>query len=131
MSRKIVDVIRRTGNAQSPSRFIEVIQGSGKNAVREVLSTPITKIKGPEAFRFGAAHTPVEQYGFQVGAKTVERFADAAALVLRKHQVRLALPNDEGVQEYVQRAFRIIEGKEKLRILKDVPAGFVPAIEAA
>ena len=112
MGKKIVDTIRRTGNAQSSTRYIEVIQGSGKNAVREVLGTPITKIKGPEQFRHGAEHVPVEQYGFTIGAKSVERFADAAALVLRKHQVRLALPNDDDVQEYVKRAYRIIDGKE-------------------
>lgn len=128
---KIVDVIRRTGNAASPSRHIEVIQGSGKNAVREVLSTSITKVKGPEQFRHGAAHTPVEQYAFQVGAKTVERFADAAALVLRKHKVRLALPNDDGVQEYVKRAFDIVEGREELRIVKELPEDYAPAVEAA
>lgn len=131
MGNKVVDVIRRTGNARSPSRYIEVIQGSGKNAVREVLGTQIIKIKGPEQFRHGADHIPVEQYGFQVGARTVERFADATALVLRKHRVVLALPDDESVQEYVKRAYRIIAGKETLRILKDVPEDYKPAVEAA
>ena len=132
MGKKVVDVIRRTGNAQSPTRYIEVIMGSGKSAVREVLKTAITKIKGQEQFRHGAAHVPVEQYGFQVGAKSVERFADAAALVLRKHRVVLALPKDEDVQEYVKRAYRIIDGKETLRILKKADReGFKPAVEAA
>ena len=132
MGKKVVDVIRRTGNAQSPTRYIEIIQGSGKSAVREVLKTAITKIKGPEQFRHGAAHTPVEQYGFQVGVKSVERFADAAALVLRKHRVVLALPKDDSVQEYVKRAYRIIDGKEALRILKKADMeGYKPAVEAA
>jgi len=132
MGKKVVDTICRTGNAGSPTRFIEVIIGSGKDAVREVLSTPITKIKGPEQFRHGGSHIPVEQYGFQVGAKTVERFADAAALVLRKHQVVLALPKDDSVQEYVKRAYRIIDGKDVLRLLKKADfAEYIPAVEAA
>jgi len=132
MGKKVVDTIRRTGNASSPTRFIEVIIGSGKNAVREVLSTPISKIKGPEQFRHGGEHIPVEQYGFQVGVKTVERFADATALVLRKHRVILALPKDDSVQEYVKRAYRIIDGKDTLRTLKKADfAEYVPAVEAA
>lgn len=132
MGKKVVDVIRRTGNAQSPTRYIEVIRGSGKSATREVLGTAITKIKGPEHFRHGAAHVPMEQYGFQVGAKSVERFADAAALVLRKHRIVLALPKDDDVQEYVKKAYRIIDGKDKLRILKKRDmAGYKPAVEAA
>jgi len=132
MAKKIVDTIRRTGSAQSSTRYIEVITGSGKDAVREVLKTAIKKIKGPEQFRHGGSHIPVEQYGFQVGVKTVERFADATALVLRKHRVALAQPKADDVQEYVKRAYRIIDGKEKLRVMKKAEfAGFKPAIEAA
>ena len=132
MGKKVVDVIRRTGNAQSPTRYIEVIRGSGKSAIREVLKTAITKIKGPEHFRHGANHIPMEQYGFRVGAKTVMRFADATALVLRKHQIVLALPKDEDVQEYVKRAYQIIDGKEDLRLLKKAEtADYKPAVEAA
>jgi len=132
MGKKVVDTIRRTGNAQSPTRHIEVIVGSGKSAVREVLGTAIKKIKGPEQFRHGGAHIPVEQYGFQVGAKTVERFADATALVLRKHRIALAQPKADDVQEYVKRAYRIIDGKDKLRTLKKADtAGYKLAVEAA
>lgn len=129
MSKKVVDAIRRTGNASSPIRQIEVIQGFGRTQVRQVLSTPIMKLKGPEKFRFGANHVPMEQYGFKVGAKFVERFADAAALVLRKHQVVLASPGASDVQEYVRKAYQIIGGEEVLREV-DPPEAFVPAAES-
>lgn len=131
MSKKIVDTIRRTGNAQSPSRYLVVIQGEGKHAHRVTLSTAITKIKGPEQFRHGASHIPVEQYAFRVGTTTYERFADAAAVVLKKHHVELANPNAEDLQEYVAKAYKIIRGEEQLRILAEVPETFVPAVEAA
>lgn len=131
MSKKIVDTIRRTGTASSPTRFIVTIQGSGKDAVRTTLSTPITKVKGPEQFRHGGAHVPMEQYAFQVGSTTYERFADAAAVVLKRHHVELAQPDASDVQEYVQKAFKIIRGEEKLRILKEVPESYQPAIEVA
>jgi len=130
MTKKIVDTIRRTGNAKSPSRYIEVIQGSGKHADRQVLSTAITKVQGDEQFRHGALRIPIEQYAFKVGTKTVERFADAAALVLRKHQVVLANPEADDVQEYVKRAYAIINGTDKLRVLKDIPKDFKPAVAA-
>lgn len=131
MAHKIVDTIRRTGTKTSPIRHIEVIQGSGKSAVREVLSTEIVKLKAPEQFRNGPARTPVEQYHFQVGSKVVERFADAAALVLRKHQIRLADPSAEGLQTYVKKAFDIIEGRAELSVIAELPEGFKPAVEAA
>jgi len=98
--------------------------------VRQVLSTPIVKIQGPDAFRHGPAHVPVEQYGFRVGSRTVERFADAAALVLRKHKVRLSQPDAEGVQQYVRRAFAIIEGEEELRTFNP-SEDFAPARKSA
>lgn len=131
MSKKIVDTIRRTGNAQSPARYIVVIQGEGKDAVRTTLGTAITKVKGPEQFRFGGQHTPVEQYAFQVGKVTYERFADATAVILKKHHIELANPTADDVQEYVKRALKINRGEEKLRVLEEVPTSYVPAVEAA
>ena len=113
MATKTVDQIRRTGSGTSKIRQIVVVQGSGKTAVETVLSTPIEKISKGLAFRHGAARVPVEQYAFKVGAKTVERFADAAALVLKRHHIELA--SDEGAQTYVKRAFEILRGREELR----------------
>jgi len=115
MSNKIVDAIRRTGRSASPTRQIVVVQGFGKAKVETVLSTKITKISKPDAYRkMGGRNQPVEQYAFRVGDKTVERFADATALVLRKHQVRLS-PDIDVKQAYVKKAFDILAGKESLQ----------------
>lgn len=95
MAQKLVDSIRRTGTSTSPIRQLVVVQGSGKNAVETVLSTPIEKIDMGLSFRNGGARTPIEQYAFRVGGKTVERFADAAALVFKRHHIALAGQIDE------------------------------------
>lgn len=130
MTTKIVDTIRRTGTATSPIRQLIVVQGSGKHAVETVLSTSIEKIKGAEAFRFGGSPRPMEQYAFRVGKTVVERFADAAALVLRRHHVSLADPAADDHQEYVKRAFAILAGTEAMRVLssEDIE-GYQPARE--
>lgn len=114
MAKKIVDTIRRTGNSKTAIRQIVVVQGSGKSAVETVLSTPITKIDMGMSFRNGGRRTPIEQYAFKVGKRTVERFADAAALVLKKHNIALAGQMEEA-QTYVQRAFAIVQGKDEIR----------------
>ena len=115
MTSKVVDQIKRTGTSQSPMRQLVVVQGSGKDKVEVVLSTPIEKLTAPNAFRKGGGgNKPVEQYGFKVGAKRVYRFADATALVMRKHHITLA-PNAEDVPLYVQHAIAILDGKEQLR----------------
>jgi hypothetical protein len=68
------------------------------------------------------------QYAFKVGGKTVERFADAAALVMKKHHVELAGNETANAQIYVQRATAILEGRDTLRILSEVPEEAKPAI---
>jgi hypothetical protein len=128
MAKKTVDAIRRTGTARTPIRQLVVVQGEGKTAVETVLSTPIEKVEWGMQFRFGASPKPVEQYAFKVGGKTVERFADAAALVMKKHHVELAGNETANAQIYVQRATAILEGRDTLRILSEVPEEAKPAI---
>lgn len=113
MAQKIVTSIRRTGTVASPTRQIVVVQGTGRKSVETVLSTPIEKIEMGLSFRNGGARTPIEQYAFRVGTKTVERFADATALVLKKHHI--ALDDMETAQTYVKKAFKILTGQEDLR----------------
>lgn len=128
MSKMTADRITRTGRATSEFRQLVVHQGDD----RRVLSTPITKLKlAPEEFRHGGKHTPVEQYAFQVRGTTYERFADATAAVMKVHHVELA-PNEVlDAQIYVQRAVAILEGRDQLRILSEVPETAEPARVAA
>jgi hypothetical protein len=115
MAKKVVDAVRRTGSARSKVRQIVVIQGEGKNKVEQVLSTTIEKLEFAPQFRFGKSPRPIDQYGFKVGSKSVERFADATALVLKRHQVQIAQPED--AQIYVKKAVAIMEGKEALHTM--------------
>lgn len=119
MATKHADRIARTGSATTPTRKIVVYTGSGKNEIREVLTTPITKIEWGLQFRYGAAHTPVEQYAFQVGKTVYERFADATAAVLKRHHVKLPVLGTH--QIYVRRALDILAGVDELRVLAELP----------
>jgi len=114
----VVDRVYRTGKAEDRVRSLVVVIGFGKEAQERQLSTPIEKVEWEPAYRIGGAgRSPVEQYGFKVGSKLVMRFADATALVLRRHHVKIA---GEPSQAYVKKALRINEGKEELR-LAEVP----------
>jgi len=116
MTKSIVTSIHRTGSATSVLRHLVVQKGEGKNAEFVTLSTPITKVSLPEAFaKAGGKTIPIEQYGFKVGAKTVQRFADAAALVFKRHFVTMSDENIAEAQIYVKRAFAIVAGTESLR----------------
>lgn len=116
MASMTADAIVRTGRAVDKFRQLVVVQGEGKTAVRRVLSTPITKVEWNPQFRFGGSPRLVEQYCFRVDGKTVERFADAAALVMKKHHVTMGNVEESSLQTYVQRALRIMRGEEALRI---------------
>lgn len=113
MSKMFVDAVRRSGSADRPFRQLEVVQGKS----RLVLDTAIKKISWAPEFRHGASARPIEQYIFQVGDKVVERFADATALVLKRHNVEFEanVPRDE-LQTYVRKALEIMEGKEPLHV---------------
>lgn len=126
MAKMIVDSIRRTGTATSPIRQIVVVQGEGKTAVERVLSTAIEKLSWGNEFRHGGAHTPIEQYAFRVNGKVYERFADAAAVILKRHNVELS--DLEGAQAYVKKAFAIIRGEDQLRVVTELPSGAAPAV---
>lgn len=113
MNKKLVNSIYRTGTSKTATRRLVVTQGTGKNAVTTVLSTPIEKIEMGLSFRNGRSRTPIEQYMFRVGKRHVERFADAAALVLKKHHI--ALDENAKVPAYVQHAFNIMNGNAAIR----------------
>lgn len=130
MASKLIDSIRRTGNSSSSIRQLVVVQGEGKAAVETVLSTPITKISWGMKYQGGKSAKPVEQYAFVVGAKTVERFSDAAALVLKKHNVKFSTPTED-LQTYVKEALAKLEDTSLIKILAEVPADAVPAQVAA
>lgn len=84
-----------------------------KDGEPRTLLTPIEKVMGPPQFRAGR---PIEQYAFRVAGRSVERFADAAAIVLKRHHVAMLVTEED--QEYVQRAFAIMRGDEELRPAK-------------
>lgn len=128
MNKMLVNAIRRTGSATSPIRQLIAVQGEGKDAVERVLSTVIEKIEWGFEFRFGGSHTPVEQYAFRVRGKTYERFADAAAVVMKIHHIELAENEVIEAQIYVQRAVAILKGQDDLRLLTEVPSDAKPAI---
>ena len=112
MAQKIISKIRRTGSATSAVRRLIVTQ----NGEDFELSTPILKVQTESVIRGGSDRRPVEQYAFRVGKQTVERFADAAALVLRKHHVSMPAELQMGSQAYVRRAFRILSGAEEMKL---------------
>lgn len=124
MSKMIATSIRRTGRAETPVRHLVVVQGSGKEAVERILSAAIEKVQWGVEFRHGGKPAPMEQYAFRVGGKTVSRFADAAALVLKKHHVEVEAGDH---QEYLKAALAIMKGEEGLREVV-LPETATPAI---
>lgn len=120
-----MQVSKITRKALSPAvRVLEVHQ---EDNVR-TLSTQILKVELPEKFVKGSGKTaPVEQYAFVVDNKTVARFADAAALVLKKHHVAVRSEDLEDVQIYVRKAVEILNGKAELRLAEPDFEGASPA----
>lgn len=109
-------------------RMLEVRYGYGKGAVTTVLGTEIEKVKMPEKFAKLQGHTaPIEQYGFKIGNFVGERFADAAAVVLRDHRIEIPEAGLDQKQAYVQAAVKIMKGE---RPLKDVTKEFVEGSNA-
>lgn len=106
--KKVTSITRRRDTVNANIRRIVVTTESGDT---QTLSTPIVKISKGFAFRNGRRATPVEQYAFQVGAKEVERFDSAVALVMRKHQIKLVAGAD---QVYIARAIEILKGEREL-----------------
>lgn len=99
MAKMIVTEVSRKTTEKNTFR-IAVTKASGDEVT---LSTPIVKVIGePEYRKVGARTVPVEQYGFEVAGKKVDRFADATAIVLKRHQIEIA----EGakVPTYVEKA---------------------------
>jgi hypothetical protein len=94
-------------------RLLEVHTADGE--VR-VLGTEIHKVRLPEAFiKAGGKTVPVEQYAFKVGGMVVARFADATALVFKRHHIAIS-QDAEGSQNYVREALAIIRGEKELRL---------------
>jgi len=125
VAKKVVDRIKRTGRITNPVRYLVAVEGAGKNKKESILSTPIKKIAWALEFRFGAKPAPMEQYAFQVGARTVARFADAAALVLKRHHVEIRESADE-MAKYLVKALAILDGDEELQEV-ELPEGAAPA----
>jgi len=128
------DTIRRTGKATSEKRFLVGIIGHDtktSKAERVTFSTPIIKVAGPDQFRQSGGRRPIEQYAFMVRKTTYERFAGAAAAVLRIHHASLKNPEAEDVQEYLKVATKINAGEIEAKILKEQPEDFIPAIVKA
>jgi len=125
MSKKVVTSIRRTGSASTPVRHIVAVQGTGKEAVETILSTPIEKVQWGVDFRHGGASVPIEQYAFKVAGRTVERFADATAIVLKRHHI--GFESSEGHQAYVTKALEIVHGEAGLHEIV-TPADAAPAV---
>lgn len=116
------------------TRVIMITIGTGRRATKEVLSTPIEKVKLPEKFfkRPGGVTAPVEQYGFKVGEKVGERFADATAMVLKTHGVTIPVEGLDSRQSYVKRALAVMSGAEAMRDVTAVfNASVAPAADAA
>ena len=98
------------------SEMVRVLEVHKDKTVK-VLGTRIEKVMLPDLFVKAHGKTaPIEQYAFKVDGKTVARFADAAALVLKKHHVELTEEAAEASQTYIRKAFDIISGKEPLKM---------------
>ena len=126
MTTKTIDSIHRTGNSSSAIRHLVAVIGTGRDRDEQILSTPITKIQWAPEFRGGQNAAPMEQYAFRVGKRVVERFADAAALVIRKHHIKIEMAEEEMAQ-YVRKAVRMARGDEEIRFLDEVPEGAAEA----
>lgn len=129
----ISNVCKITRKASGPAaRFIAVHQPSSNPKVKfttRLLGTKITKVELPE--KYAKMHkgqtVPIEQYAFKVDDRIVLRFADATAIVLKKHHVDVDLGKFETRQVYLVKALEILAGKEPL---KDVTADMASAAEA-
>jgi len=86
----VAERIVRTGSANTPTRKLVVVNGSGRDKTEQVLEPAIEKVESPPQFRHGNSHIPIEQYGFRVNGVTYERFADAAAIVMGLNRVQVA-----------------------------------------
>lgn len=100
MAKMIVTEVSR--KVASKGQFvIAVTKASGEEAT---LATTIQRIQrdAPEFRKIGGRTYPVDQYAFEVNGKTVDRFADATAIVLKRHNIEIA----EGakVPTYVSKA---------------------------
>lgn len=123
----LCDRIIRTGNINSPFRQLIAVIGEGRTRTEIVLSPRINKVEWGLQFRHGSARTPVEQYAYEVNGVVFERFADAASVVMNLNGVKInSLLGD--LQIYVRRALAIIEGRDQIRIITDLPATIAPAV---
>jgi len=117
MAKMTPDRVKRTGSASTSLRqLVAVWNGEpGKRDTERTLGTPINKVayKADTAFRSFGGNRPIEQYAFEVAGKFVERFADATALVLKRHHVQVEVTDDSPT--YVKRALAMIAGTEEVR----------------
>lgn len=102
MAKLQITALRRTAIAKDDFRIVVI----DKDGEERTLSTPIAKLNKGTAFRKTGGVRPIEQYGFQVGKKEVERFDEAAALVMRRHNVQVL--EDAKVPAYAARAVEML-----------------------
>jgi hypothetical protein len=98
MSKMIVTSLRRTAVKKDTFRLV-VTKADGTEVT---LKTPIQKLNLGTAYRKLGGIKPIEQYGFQIGKRQVERFDQATAAVLGRHNAILAA--DADVPAYAKRA---------------------------
>jgi hypothetical protein len=91
------------------------------------LSTKIEKVTTETVVTGGAARRPIEQYSFRVGARLVLRFADAVALVAKKH--RLDLNGVLKPPTYVQEAAAMLREEKEIRFVDEDTIGQNPVAE--
>lgn len=115
----VTRVVRHRLDGEVDRRVIEMVTGRGKKAVVKVLSTVIEKVKMEPKFVKNAKGSvqPVEQYGFKVGNLIGERFADAMAMVMDIHGVKISEEGLDQRQAYVQAAVAIQKSTRRLKLV--------------
>lgn len=126
------NICKITRKASGPSaRYIAVHQPSSNPKVKfttRLLGTRIVKVELPEKFaKLRGMTAPIEQYAFKVDDRIVLRFADATAIVLKKHHVAVNAADLDTKQIYLVKALAILAGEEPIR---DVTADMASASEA-
>lgn len=111
--------ITRTGRSNTAVRYLVGRNGTGRNAEIKTFGPIVKVVTAPIQFREGM---PIEQYAFEYKGQIGERFADVTAMVMKETDLRPALNTKP--QEYMQRALRILKGREELRLVNTQPLDY-------
>lgn len=108
MAKMQLKTARRT--KVSPTHFA-IVGVRATNGEEIQLTTLVEKTIQPAEYRkVGGKVIPVEQYAFKVGTKVVDRFADAAALVMKRHNIEIV--DGAEIPAYLAKAVAINAGVE-------------------